>query len=180
MKIDNISTFYHGTSKKFEHFEMKYAKRFKDFGKGFYLTTSFKQAQKWAQQKANTENSNITYIYQYIIENVDYQKYKILELLQYDEKWLDFIVNSRISGMETDYDIIYDRMADNRGNIISQTLDEYKRGIKSASETISLIHWKIKDTNQYCFKTKEALKLLKNRTVTIQQKDNNGIWKIVK
>ena len=53
MKIDTVSTLYHGTAKMFQYFDLRYAKMFKDFGKGFYLTTNFMQAQKWAQQKAD-------------------------------------------------------------------------------------------------------------------------------
>lgn len=50
-KIHQISRLYHGTNKKFDRFNFDKAKSFKDFGKGFYLTTDFNQAQKWAQRK---------------------------------------------------------------------------------------------------------------------------------
>ena len=139
------------------------------------------QAQKWAQQKADREKSSITYIYQYKIKYASFQEYKILELLQYDEKWLDFIADCRIDGKETDYDIIYDKMADNRGKNISQILDKYKKGIISASDAVSSIRWKTEKeekADQYCFKTKKALKILNDRLVVMQQKDENGIWKI--
>ena len=181
MKIDTVSTLYHGTAKMFQYFDLRYAKMFKDFGKGFYLTTNFMQAQKWAQQKADREKSSITYIYQYKIKYASLQEYKILELLQYDEKWLDFIADCRIDGKETDYDIIYDKMADNRGKNISQILDKYKKGIISASDAVFSIRWKTEKeekADQYCFKTQKALKILDDRLVIMQQKDENGIWKI--
>lgn len=180
MKISSISRLYHGTEKEFEHFDFKYANDFKDFGSGFYLTTNLKQAQKWAQQKANSRKRNITYIYEYGIEKVKFQEYKILELLEYDEKWLDFITKCRIYGRKTDYDIIYDKMADNRGYRISEILQGYDDNLIVADEAIEAIRWRMQSTDQYCFKTKKALSLLKDRKVIIQKKDKNGIWKIEK
>ena len=88
------------------------AKSFKDFGKGFYLTTNLAQAQRWAQKKAAQKSR--AYIYSYEVEPVSEGDWKILELLQYNQQWLDFIANSRIYGYESDYDIIYDKMADNQ------------------------------------------------------------------
>lgn len=63
MKINSIKRLYHGTNCDFDKFDFKYARRFKDFGKGFYLTSSYAQAQKWAQSKAN--RSDTAYIYSY-------------------------------------------------------------------------------------------------------------------
>ena len=40
MKINNgLKQLYHGTDCYFESFDFRYAKSFKDFGKGFYLTS---------------------------------------------------------------------------------------------------------------------------------------------
>lgn len=42
---------YHGTTETIEVPEVKFSKRYLDFGKGFYLTTYEEQAKKWALRK---------------------------------------------------------------------------------------------------------------------------------
>ena len=46
-----MKTLYHGTDRKFKDFNFSCAKSYKDFGKGFYLTSNPKQAQQWAANK---------------------------------------------------------------------------------------------------------------------------------
>lgn len=125
---------------------MDFARPFKDFGKGFYLTTEVRQAQKWAQNKATRKAQ--AYIYSYrlnIKENLEkFQEIKILELLQYDKSWLDFISKSRIDGFETDHDIIYDRMADNNYDNISDMLKKYMAGKMQVKDVINKLQWSMK------------------------------------
>jgi len=68
MKINSIKTLYHGSDNEFETFDLKLAKAFKDYGKGFYLTSSLRQAQNWAQRKAGSKT--VTYIYRYNIQEI--------------------------------------------------------------------------------------------------------------
>lgn len=51
MRINEIKKLYHGTDKKFKTFDFAKAGKAKDFGRGFYLTSSIVQAQEWAQKK---------------------------------------------------------------------------------------------------------------------------------
>ncbi|MCM1183380.1 MAG: DUF3990 domain-containing protein [Roseburia sp.] len=177
MKINTVKTLYHGTDRAFRSFDFGKAKPFKDFGKGFYLTSNFKQAQKWAQRRAET--TRIAYIYRYELAPVDQSDWKILELLQYDRQWVDFISKSRIEGSETEYDIIYDRIADNQYAEISDALREYAAYRATAEEVISRIRWDTPGADQYCFKNKRALTLLRNRVTIIQQMDSDGRWMTV-
>lgn len=59
MKISTVKRLYHGTDKEFDTFDFTKAKKFKDFGKGYYLTTDFRQAQKWAQRKGDRTKRHI-------------------------------------------------------------------------------------------------------------------------
>ena len=174
MKINQIEKLYHGTNQKFDAFDFNKAKNFKDFGKGYYLTTDFNQAQKWAQKRG--EKAKKAYIYCYDVADVQTDSLKILELLQYDQKWLEFISENRIEGREPDYDIIYDRIADNQYLEISNTLLDYKQSRISSEEAIERIRWKNTKADQYCFKSKEALDLLRNRAVIVEYKDDSGKW----
>ena len=177
MRLEEIEHLYHGTNNLFAEFDFSKAKPFKDFGKGFYLTTNLAQAQKWAQRKA--ENQNKAYLYQYQIDKVEKNKWKILELLSYNKEWVDFISRCRIYGEETEYDIIYDRMADNHVNDISETLQRYVENKVSADMVVEKIKWSDKKgVDQFCFKTKKAMQLLVNRKVFVFEKDDEqNRWK---
>ena len=175
MKINTVNKLYHGTDKEFDTFDFSKAKKFKDFGKGYYLTTDFRQAQKWAQKRG--DRSKKAYIYCYDVDKVSDNSLRILELLQYDSEWLEFISKCRMEGFDDKkYDIIYDRIADTQYLEIADTLQDYREHIISAEEAIAKIRWKDLRADQYCFKSEKALKLLKNRNVIIQYKDISGKW----
>lgn len=178
MKINTVKRLYHGTDQQFDSFDFSRAKMFKDFGKGFYLTTSFRQAQRWAQKKAYQKE--YTYIYSYRIAPVNTDEWDILELLRYDQTWLDFICQSRMRGKETGYDIIYDRMADNQYTEISKVLQNYYSGKISADNALEKIKWTDFSADQYCFKNERALSLLQDRQMFIQYRDSKGRWKNLK
>lgn len=173
MKINEVKKLYHGTNVKFDEIDLKYAKSFKDFGKGFYLTTSLAQAQRWAQKKG--EKNRIAYIYEYEVGDIKLQNLKILELLSYDKSWIDFICKCRRKGFETDHDLIYDRMADNQYQQIADILREYDNKKITAADAINKIKWN-NDVDQYCFKTQKALRLLGIRKIIEQHMDNEGKW----
>ena len=177
MKINRVNRLYHGTDQKFDEFNFCCAKCFKDFGKGFYLTTNFQQAQTWAQNKAKARMKDKTYIYSYSVNVIDEKKWNILELLQYDKCWVDFITESRINGKESDYDIIYDRMADSRFADISDTLQSYNNLDITAEDVIEKIKWDNQRADQYCFKNERALSLLTDKREITQYKDYRGRWK---
>lgn len=175
MKLASIKHLYHGTDQEFNTFDFKYARGFKDFGKGFYLTSNISQAQKWAQRKAR--DKYVAYIYSYQLDFSEEKGWRILELLKYDQKWLDFIAKNRMEGEQTgDYDIIYDRIADNQYTEISEVLRKYKQHKISVEEAIRKISWKDNRGDQYCFKTKRALTLLKEQAVFVLHKSKYGEW----
>lgn len=177
MKINQIEKLYHGTNINFDTFDFKKAKGFKDFGKGYYLTSNLSQAQRWAQKKAHIGNK--AYIYGYSVEHIDVSEWKILELLEYDEKWVEFISRCRIEGMEPDYDIVYDRMADSQFDSLSEELQAYMEQKATADKVIEKIKWKKEyEADQYCFKNKNSLELLKDREVYVLEKDESGIWRM--
>ena len=173
-RIQCIDKLYHGTDQLFDEFDLSKAKPFKDFGKGIYFTSDFNQAQKWAQKKGDRKST--AYIYCYAVDNHKVNDFKILELLQYDREWLEFICKSRIEGKETDYDIIYDRIADNQYSEISDSLQKYAQNGISAEEVIEKIRWDNPKADQYCFKNRNALSILGEKELIVQHKDLDGRW----
>lgn len=175
--MKNVKLLYHGSDVLFDQFNLDYAKSFKDFGKGFYLTTSPKQAQKWAQQKANGKHHGCAYIYSFRINKNNINMLRLLELLEYNEEWLQFVVKCRFEGYEADYDIVYDKIADNRYMELTDMLQKYKQGNISAEYAISKIKMKRFEYDQYCFKNEKAIALLSESKVVRQYKTNTGVWK---
>ena len=86
---------------------------------------------------------------------------KILELLEYDKKWLEYITKNRMEAHEDDYDIVYDRMADKRYPDLTNAIEAFYFGEKEATEVVQMIRWK-KEADQYCFKNEKALSLLES------------------
>ena len=154
-------------------FDFEKAGKAKDFGRGFYLTSSIVQAQEWAQKKGR--KNKIAYIYTYQLNCVEPEKWKILELLEYDKKWLEYITKNRMEAHEDDYDIVYDRMADKRYPDLTNAIEAFYFGEKEATEVVQMIRWK-KEADQYCFKNERALSLLEREEVWIQKMDDNGRW----
>lgn len=54
---------------------------------------------------------------------------------------------------------------------------KYVAGKISAEKAISRIRWNHSRADQYCFKNERSLTLLKDRTVIVQYKDQDGRWK---
>ena len=76
------------------------AKNRKDFGKGFYLTSNYDQAMRWAIKKLPNNDKNCTaYVYEYEFDTDNEKKLHVLELLEYNKEWLDFITPNRHEGV---------------------------------------------------------------------------------
>ena len=127
MKLENGMKLYHGTDAYFGGIQIAgHSSPFRDFGEGFYLTSFFNQARTQAQRKARGRKT--AYVYKYEVRSFDRSKYHILELLQYDKAWLDFLKYNRVyGGKEEDapenwqnLDIVYDRMDDNTWSTITE------------------------------------------------------------
>ncbi|MBQ6207900.1 MAG: DUF3990 domain-containing protein [Oscillospiraceae bacterium] len=166
-KIDEIKTLYHGTGIYHEQIDLNRSAPLKDFGRGYYVTSYWLQASNWARRKGEA-----SWIFQYELAPVP-NEMKIRELLQYDEEWLDFIVSHRLRGKDTDFDIVYDRMADNRFDKLSQAIHDYSVGRIAAQRALHVIRFNRDNRDQYCFKTPQAVALLK-RSHTYRLR--NGRW----
>lgn len=163
---------YHGTSHKFENIDLSMARDYKDFGRGFYLTTNLEQATKWSQKGKIKE----AYVYMYMVKNLEYDKYNILELLEYNLEWLDFITKNRMNGGISNYDIIYNRLADNTYQNLSESIRKYYRNEVSAAEVLNKIKFKDTAKDQFCFSSKKAISLLHRESTIIMKKNLDGKW----
>ena len=106
---------YHGSIVAVHEPKILNPDRTLDFRKGFYTTTDFEQAKKWAQNKKRNEKSENAVVSFFdvsddFLENPDF---KIMNFIKADEKWLDFIIANRTNmNFSHNYDIVKGAVAD--------------------------------------------------------------------
>lgn len=143
---------YHGTVKVIRRPDVSFSKNYLDFGRGFYLTTYKKQAEKWAKRKALRQKEEpIVNVYEL---PDDLQGYKMQYFDQEDEKWLDFVCACRKGkDIYQDYDIIVGGVADDD---VFKTIDMYFRGIWNKDRTLQELRY-YKKNNQICIVNQKVL-----------------------
>ena len=107
---------FHGSTVRVEKPLATACRDLLDFGKGFYVTNLREQAQQWALRVAGTRNVPTAWlnVYQLDIEKA-YTHYNCLIFKAYDEKWLDFIIDSRNGGVQWQaFDLIEGGIANDR------------------------------------------------------------------
>lgn len=175
-KLDNGLLLYHGSYCEVRKPELEKCARRKDFGKGFYLTSSKKQAISFlktsiakaiASEKIES-GQDFGYISTFEVSLKNDLMVHIFENADID--WLHCIAAHRkkysfseIENEMSQYDVIIGKIADDATNT---TLTAYiagaygTMGSREADEFCirQLLPNKLKD--QYCFKTEEALECL--------------------
>lgn len=87
---------YHGSTEIVDAPEIRKGVVYLDFGVGFYTTTSYEQAERWAKIKMKRKNVNIGYVskYEFDLGRAE-QELCIKRFELADEEWLTFVVNNR-------------------------------------------------------------------------------------
>lgn len=87
---------YHGSTDLVDKPEIRISDVYLDFGIGFYTTSSFEQAERWAMVKMRRKNVGFGYvsIYEFDIEKAE-KELVIKRFDSADEEWLSFVVNNR-------------------------------------------------------------------------------------
>ena len=150
---------YHGSDSIVETPEIREANRTLDFGKGFYLTSSMKQASDWVLRRVERIDQNHGFVNIYEISEEDSLKsLKIKTFESPTEEWLDFVMaNRRIPNFQHEYDIVIGPVANDR---VYTAFALYEGGSISKDILISeLKTYRLVD--QYLFHTQKALNYLK-------------------
>ena len=149
---------YHGSNTIVENPNIIKSDRTLDFGNGFYLTTDFEQARRWAKITANRRQCGKPIVSVYEIQQQDLNKLAVLKFDKANEEWLEFVTKNRKNEyVPEQWDIIVGPVAnDNTMPVISIYLD----GTITKQMAINLLlPQKLKD--QYTFKNEKALQYLK-------------------
>jgi len=168
---------YHGSYVAVEKPDLDKCARFKDFGQGFYLTTSLTQARSFARLSlgkargksmiSGTENTAWVSVFRV----ADITQLKCFVFKDADKDWLHCIVAHRrrepfeeVRQQMKDYDVIGGKVANDDTNftIMNYIIGGYgQMGSKSADNfCISLlIPQRLKE--QFCFRSRKAIACLK-------------------
>ncbi len=149
---------YHGGSDIIPVPEIREPIRTLDFGKGFYLTTSKSQAERWVKNRLrNNDEEGYVNTYLFDLEKASsLLNIKIFE--KADEEWVDFVLANRMNdGYVHNFDVIIGPITDDK---VYTQFSLFEGGIIIKDTLIKeLKTYRLVD--QYLFHTENALPHLK-------------------
>ena len=108
-----------------------------DFGKGFYTTTSFEQAQKWADLKRKRSDVSRAVVSEYEVpDDLLNGRYATLTFNGPTKEWLDFVVRNRKGLGEGEYDLTMGPVANDQ---LYATIRLYEQGVVTAEAAIEML-----------------------------------------
>lgn len=145
---------YHRGSHIIETHEIREPERTLDFGKGFYVTSSQIQAERWVKAHLRRKYT-VGYVNSYEFDpDVIPSELNVKLFKAADDEWVDFVMANRlIQGFTHDYDIVFGPVAND--NVYTQ-ITLFEGGIISKETLINeLKAYKLVD--QYLFHTERSL-----------------------
>ncbi len=148
-------TLYHGSFVTVEKPDLTHSRQTVDFGKGFYVTPIYEQAEKWCGRFIKQGRNGVVSRYEFD-ENAC-AKLKVLKFDAYDEDWLDFILNCRRGADNTDYDLVTGGVANDK---VFNTVELFFDGLIDKTEAIKRLRYE-KPNLQMAFRTEKSLSYLR-------------------
>lgn len=150
---------FHGTTEQFNIPKIIMPNHSLDFGTGFYVTTDFLQAKKWANLKKKRFHQQNAFVISF---EFDENVLKNSELnckifTQADEEWLDFVLSNRTNiNFSYIYDIVQGAVANDQ---VYGAITLFEAGFLNKQGLLeNLKTWKY--TDQLCFHTEKSLSYL--------------------
>ncbi|MBP5229336.1 MAG: DUF3990 domain-containing protein [Bacteroidales bacterium] len=149
---------YHGSTVEVRKPSLLRGRPNTDFGKGFYTTTCFEQAKRWAQIRQRRDKSNraIVSIFDFDELVLDGNIYSIRRFNGVDSDWLNFVVSCRKQTLVHDFDIVMGPVANDR---LYLTINMFENGeLSEEAAILQLKSYKLFD--QLSFHKEKTLPLL--------------------
>lgn len=148
---------YHGSLEIVEFPKILQPNRKLDYGKGFYTTTSEKQAEEWVERRMLENGASRGYVNIYELDTDKLSDFKTLIFSEPNEEWAEFVMANRTrNDFSHDYDIVYGPVANDR---VYLQFGLYEAGAISIETLIrELKTYKLVD--QYLFHTEQSLSAL--------------------
>ena len=153
---------YHGTNCVIDKIELNKCRPYKDFGRGFYLTTMKEQAEKMARRVSRIYGGKpVVNVFRY--ETVIDKKINVKSFEAPTEEWARFVINNRNGENSTRdnnlgnrYDIVIGPVANDD---LALLFRQFSNGMIGIDTLIREMKYK-KLTDQYSFHTERALRYL--------------------
>ena len=148
---------YHGSNIEVKEPKIIKSKRLLDFGTGFYLTSDYEQAKKWAVRTTARREEGTPTISVFNIKECEIEKLESLIFDAANKEWLRYIsLNRTDKSAEDSYDLVIGPVANDQA---IRTVNNYLKGYFDEDIAIQLLlPQNLKD--QYAFKTEKALSIL--------------------
>lgn len=143
---------YHSSNTTVEHPDTKHSRKYLDFGCGFYLTSLYDQAVRYAQRFKRRGQE--AWLNTYEFSMYDELQWNVMRFDSYDKHWLDFVAQCRDGKDIGDYDMIIGGIANDR---VILTLDRYFANEISEEEALGLLRFE-KPNIQYCIRSEKMLR----------------------
>lgn len=149
---------YHGSTELVEKPEIRASDNFLDFGTGFYTTTSYAQAERWARIKMRRENKDIGYVsvYEFDFEKAETEAI-IYRYHEADINWLQFVVNNRKG--ESIAELIDMHIGPVADDNVYRSIRLFETGVLDAEETVKRLKTELLQ-DQWTFHTEKMLSYL--------------------
>ena len=150
---------YHGSTDLVDKPEIRESDIYLDFGVGFYTTTSFEQAERWAKIKMRRKNVILGYVSIYEFDMAKAEKELVIKRFEKaDEEWLSFVVNNRKGNFIDDTaDMHIGSVADDN---VYQSIRLFETGAYDAEYTVKKLKTEVLH-DQWTLHSNETLKHLK-------------------
>ena len=142
---------YHSSNTVIEHPDTQHSRKYLDFGRGFYLTSLYDQAVRYAQRFKRRGQTAWLNIYE--LPDIAENQWNIKKFESYNKEWLDFVAQCRDGKDIGDFDMIIGGIANDK---VIMTLDRYFIGEISEDETLGLLKFE-KPNIQYCIRSEQML-----------------------
>lgn len=148
---------FHGSNVSIETVDLSKSKRYKDFGKAFYLSADEEQALKMAEAKVVQFGGEVTVTeFEFDSESLTSNELNVRLFNSYTQDWAEFIFSNRDENQQFqhDYDIVYGPIAD---DYIGLQIREFKRNNITFEQFLHKIQYHKGITFQYAFCTQKAI-----------------------
>lgn len=152
---------YHGTYTDFDTFDLSKSNKGKDFGKGFYLSDNYEQAQRLAVFKAVQFNKEpVVLTYEFDEESLTNGVLSFLRFGEYSKEWAEFVLKNRTNENDANahpYDVVFGPIANDKVGIQIRNLLEENIDMDTFLKRLEYMHG---ITFQYFFGTEKAISKL--------------------
>lgn len=150
---------YHGSNTAIESIDLKKSKRYKDFGRAFYLSSDIEQALKMAKAKT-VQFGGKAVVTAFEYDDSACGNLSVIKFQHYSREWAEFVYNNRDEQQDFhhNYDIVYGPIAN---DYIGLQIRDFRRHRLTFEQFMENILYHQGETFQYAFCTETAIAKLK-------------------